>query len=689
MDEQSKTHEVSYLELSFEKEEKKIVRYSLGKINVIKAFIENSDTITYNPKIESIFRDIAREIKPNLVHVQYFGHYNVLPILNVASNLEIQKVLSTHDYSIFCFSGTYFKNNSVCDMKNIMNCNCNEILKYSSSKGINIDEVKTQLLNNFSNIINQTDIIHTPSTSQKNMLISLGVDNNKIYDIHYGLGFEIKDLDEKITIKKDLQILSLGYLGLITKEKGLEDILDVIEKFDSTELKLIICVLYNESTSSAYEKEMLRRIKNNDKIELHINVRREKLYEVLFQKINFLIVPSKWQETGPLTLYESFFFKTPVIIRNIDSIVEKVSEKNSFIYETKTDFYKIVNSLIDGRDILNKEFNVKTIDKYSEEIFSLYEKISKMGKNLFLNTGYLCNSSCEYCVTGHSPRKNLSFNEISKYLIENQNEFNGLILTGGEPTIDKNFLKTINLAYFLGYKLSIQTNGRMFKYQDFVEKLKKYKMTISIPLNGPTEKIHDSISKSKGSFSQTIEGINAINKNLNAYLVCKIIITKKNKDYLTETAKLAYSLGFSYMTVVFPTPSGNSEIFFDEIIPKYTDILNELFSCIDYINNETTMKLEIENIPFCILRHEDRPFSADILHRTFLLKGLALQASENLYDCRNTRISDKEKFSSCNYCTYNEFCEGIYSVYVNKNSEKEFKPIYEEIHYSLKNRKDL
>ena len=40
-----------------------------------------------------------------------------------------------------------------------------------------------------------------------------------------------------------------------------------------------------------------------------------------YREIDYTLIPSIWQETGPLTLYESLYHKKPVIIRNIESMI--------------------------------------------------------------------------------------------------------------------------------------------------------------------------------------------------------------------------------------------------------------------------------------------------------------------------------------------------------------------------------
>ena len=92
-----------------------------------------------------------------------------------------------------------------------------------------------------------------------------------------------------------------------------------------------------------------------------------------------------------------------------------------------------------------------------------------MMARLDLKTGFICNNNCYFCVQADNKLKeNRDFADLKKDLIQLRKSCDEVVLTGGEVTIRKDFLKIVKLCKKLGYNIiQIQTNGRMFSNLDF------------------------------------------------------------------------------------------------------------------------------------------------------------------------------------------------------------------------------
>jgi MoaA/NifB/PqqE/SkfB family radical SAM enzyme len=93
-------------------------------------------------------------------------------------------------------------------------------------------------------------------------------------------------------------------------------------------------------------------------------------------------------------------------------------------------------------------------------------------KRLDIKTGFVCNNNCLFCVQADNKCSgNRTFEEIKKDLIDSKKRCDGVVLTGGEVTIRKDFFEIVALAKELGYKtIQVQSNGRILSSMEFCKR---------------------------------------------------------------------------------------------------------------------------------------------------------------------------------------------------------------------------
>lgn len=133
-----------------------------------------------------------------------------------------------------------------------------------------------------------------------------------------------------------------------------------------------------------------------------------------------------------------------------------------------------------------------------------------------------CNFRCGFC---HNPeligksKGTISNEEIFDYLKKRKNVLEGVVITGGEPTIQKNLLEFIKKVKELGYLVKLDTNGsnpdviqKCIEFVDFIAmdykfSLEKYEIATGCPINKENIKRSKEIiiaSKIKYEFRVTI-----------------------------------------------------------------------------------------------------------------------------------------------------------------------------------------
>lgn len=151
-----------------------------------------------------------------------------------------------------------------------------------------------------------------------------------------------------------------------------------------------------------------------------------------------------------------------------------------------------------------------------------------MKKRIFyFNIVYGCNSNCIFCYshnTWHNgaPHNELSTEDFSKCLSKNQAGANDrVIINGGEPLIHSEFMELLDMASQFHCEILVYTNGRLLKNYDF-SKIKS-PVRIVVPIHGD-EKLHDEITGVRGSYRETIEGLDSFRADKKDLMDLKIIL---------------------------------------------------------------------------------------------------------------------------------------------------------------------
>lgn len=297
-----------------------------------------------------------------------------------------------------------------------------------------------------------------------------------------------------------------------------------------------------------------------------------------------------------------------------------------------------------------------------------------------LKVGYACNNRCKHCVIDDSKDKlinekksiNLTTNECLQQIdFAISKGAKNIVLTGGEVSIRKDFLMLIKKCINNNLNVTIQTNGRNLSKMDFVTAIKNIKnIKFIIALHGSNSKTHDNITQINGSFIETCEGITTM-CNLGKNVILKVVISKINAKELPQIVELASSLGAKFICFAFPHGQGAARKNFDEVMPKYS-YLKPIFNKLIKNSKKYKINIEFEAVPYCIIPSN--------MHLVGELKYLSediicAQVKEDVFNWNNIRKSIKKKGANCINCDMNDFCEGVWFEYIDKNGSDEFKPI--------------
>jgi His-Xaa-Ser system radical SAM maturase HxsC len=231
-----------------------------------------------------------------------------------------------------------------------------------------------------------------------------------------------------------------------------------------------------------------------------------------------------------------------------------------------------------------------------------------------------------------------------------------LTLSGGEPTLRKDILSIIRMTRrdLPRTELCVLTNGRMFYYADFAKKFVESGVdSIAIPLHGHNSKLHDRITRTPGSFKQTVQGI----KNLLPYsnkvrIDIRVVIHKLNYKQLPEICQfITEEFRGIYQVVLFPIDIiGTANINRKKLIVKITSVTPYLEKGIEILE-KNGFKFQLFHVPFCVI---DEKYWKNVA-------GMTVEEA-------------KVTFEPCGDCIMRDNCSGIWKTYAFRVGTSEFKP---------------
>jgi His-Xaa-Ser system radical SAM maturase HxsC len=280
---------------------------------------------------------------------------------------------------------------------------------------------------------------------------------------------------------------------------------------------------------------------------------------------------------------------------------------------------------------------------------TLYRRNSK--HNFILMTAQ-CNSFCLMC--SQPPQAVNDADRINEHLrlirlIDPATEQLGI--TGGEPTLFKDdFLRLVEACrtFLPETALHILTNGRLFYYRRFAEKLGEIghqHLTLGIPLYSDVDSEHDYVVQAKGAFEETVIGLH----HLARYNVPVEIRVVLHRQTIPRLRQLAEFIGRNFPFAAHVALMG-LEMFgfvhrnYDELwIDPYV-YQKELREAVDILVY-SGLQVSIYNHQLCLL---DR--------------SLWDYARQSISDWKNVYLEE------CQNCAARQECGGLFQSAVKKHS---------------------
>jgi MoaA/NifB/PqqE/SkfB family radical SAM enzyme len=174
-----------------------------------------------------------------------------------------------------------------------------------------------------------------------------------------------------------------------------------------------------------------------------------------------------------------------------------------------------------------------------------------------------CNYACKHCYLGLKVNSGMPWEDKQRCL-DVMAEAGVLFLqvTGGEPTVDKDFRRAYRYAWELGMMITVSTNGSLLWKQNLLNLFREcppYRVTVS--MYGATKRSYDELTQRVGAWDMFVQGMNAA-RHARLPLRMSIVVTDDNGAEELAMVDLCKSWGVEYevFTNMTPTIYGGGEV---------------------------------------------------------------------------------------------------------------------------------
>ena len=246
--------------------------------------------------------------------------------------------------------------------------------------------------------------------------------------------------------------------------------------------------------------------------------------------------------------------------------------------------------------------------------------------------------------------------------------------TGGEPTIRKDIVFLLRSASEMGFKeIALSTNARMFSYRPFLEAAVNAGITrVSTTLDGGNEKMHDAITRTPGSFKQTVAGIDNLVR-FGIPVTVNTVLFKLNVSNLEEIAEKLIELNVSSWGILDLIPDGNIRDIYKSsclTLPEANQALQTIFNYKDRIRIQL-FDFSPCVIPSYMLEGEDNISYFDAAGRDKAFDQLGY--GQNRLTIKKDSVDDSHKIrlDICHKCSKTNECGGVWKDHYARYGEED------------------
>ncbi len=289
---------------------------------------------------------------------------------------------------------------------------------------------------------------------------------------------------------------------------------------------------------------------------------------------------------------------------------------------------------------------------------------------LDLIMGFACNVECDYCTMTREMRtQNLSTKEVADALRSGARQgLKAVSFGGGEPTIRKDLVPLVALARDAGYtRIKIQSNGLMYAYPDFVDRLLKAGANqFNISVMGRDRAMYRSIMGQERHFDLVVEGIGQLVQR-DARVIADVIMKSDTYKKLPDTVGTFADLGVEHFGFWLVCLTDRHAEHPESLVPVSTmrPAIYEAFE----LGRRRGIEVMSRHVPVCMLPdYPDHIWNVTQDHVLIVTPG-------STFWLKDSRITANTFVEKCDGCAARETCLGVRRDYLDRYGDGEVKPL--------------
>jgi cyclic pyranopterin phosphate synthase len=353
----------------------------------------------------------------------------------------------------------------------------------------------------------------------------------------------------------------------------------------------------------------------------------------------------------------------------------------------------------------------------NNELFAdglLRQESDDVGERVHICIGAVCNNNCIFCMEeDRAEREDRIGAQTDDDVLRIINENKGtreILFTSGEPTLNRSLPAYIASAAAADYEvIGVISNGRLFSYAPFAAKLLRAGLNnIIVSIHGHDTATHDALTRTKGSFDQTYQGLVNLSQLKSAFnfkLQTSTVVTKRNLPFMQNFCELMAGLDIDAHAFNVMMPDGGGRTFIDRLMPLYTDVTAEFRRILPMISPEVAGRMALVDIPYCTTQglpdsmrgyveryfhyepegsFEARAAAAGVSRTGTLTDEESLYVHDAIEGADNALSKVTRTFQEawvkshrpeCRQCRYLPVCRGVWKAYSEKFGWDEFVPV--------------
>lgn len=395
--------------------------------------------------------------------------------------------------------------------------------------------------------------------------------------------------------------------------------------------------------------------------------------------------------------------KTP---QQIDDIVRKLLqifegvEYDELKQDTIDFFRQLVNegylSFGETFDKCNHCYYVTISEKSKDDPANVYVETENCLKSIFSQNDFLrsihveiaseCNERCVHCYIPHECKSKVIDSGLFYRILEEGRAMNiiNVTLSGGEPLIHKDFLRFLAKCRELDLSVNVLTNLTLLTDEIVSEMKKNPLLSVQTSLYSMDPSVHDSITKVKGSFDKTKNGVlKLLSAGIPLQISCPIM--KQNKDSFIDVIKWGNKNNIAVLVdyVIFAAyDNSNCNLINRLSLEEVGEAVDKQISE-EYVNALCEIAKEknilTENDPICSICRYYFCISAEgdvfpcVGWQTNKIGNLNKQTIKEIWETskeiQRLRQIKRERFPKCVVCKDRGYCTVCMMSNANENSD--------------------